>query len=145
MKDFDLEAELKGFTPPTPRHNDRLTGVQSQGSFFLLLGAIGVSVAVPVRLPVVVDDEQGEQDDGDNLQGQGQDGELEPHVGGVGRHPATGVGLSLAPLTRTLSLPRLPPFLLVFSLSFIFSFCFVLFFKPCALWREGRGRCLVLK
>lgn len=95
---------------------------------------------VPVRLPVIVDDEQGEQDDGDNLQGQGQDGELEPHVGGVGRHPATGVGLSLAPLTRTRSLPRLPPFLLVFSRFFFFFLFFLVFFSslaPCGGRDEG--------
>lgn len=36
--------------------------------------------------PVIVDHKHGEQDDGNKLQGQGHDGELQPHVGGVGRH-----------------------------------------------------------
>lgn len=55
-----------------------------------MLGVIGAGV-VRVWLPIAVDGEQGEQDDGDNLQSQGQDGELEPHVGGVSRHPVTSV------------------------------------------------------
>lgn len=47
--------------------------------------------------PIIVDNKQSEEDDGDNLQSQGHNGELEPHVGGVGRHPETsGAYLSLS-------------------------------------------------
>lgn len=88
------------------------------------------------RLAVVVDDEQGKQDDGDNLQGQGQDGELEPHVGGVGRHPSTGVSLSLAPLALS------APFFCSSCLSSFFPFCFCFFqaFAPCGGRDEGDAR-----
>lgn len=99
-----------------------LTGVQIHGSG-LVLGAVGGGV-VPVRLPIVVDGEQGEQDDGDNLQGQGQDGELEPHVGGVGRHPAAGVAylaLGSHTLTHTQRHAHTQAARLVSLFAFVFS------------------------
>lgn len=48
-----------------------------------------------MTFPIIVDGEQRVQDDGDNLQNQGQDGELQPHVGGVHRHPQSGSDPSL--------------------------------------------------
>lgn len=53
-----------------------------------VVGAVGAVGAVGT-FPIIVDGEQRVQDDGDNLQNQGQDGELQPHVGGVRRHPQT--------------------------------------------------------
>ena len=87
-------------------------------------GVAGLRV-VAVALAIVVLREQGEQDDGDNLQAQRQDGELYPHGGGVRRHPDVPLSvhccaavlwssLSLSPLSclslaRTLTHRRLPP------------------------------------
>lgn len=66
-----------------------LTGIEIHGRPFL--GVItGVRVVRVVRVaagfPIVVHHKHSKQDDGEELQGQGQDGELQPHVGGVGRH-----------------------------------------------------------
>lgn len=47
---------------------------------------------VPMTFPVIVDNKYSKQDDGDNLQSQGHDGELQPHAGGVRRHPETNTG-----------------------------------------------------
>lgn len=44
-------------------------------------------VPVPVTFPVIIVHKDSKQDDGDNLQNQGHDGELQPHVGGVCWHP----------------------------------------------------------
>lgn len=77
--------------------------------------------------PIIVDNKQSEEDDGDNLQSQGHDGELEPHVGRVGRHPETSAAY-FSP-SHTHSLPVYP---LCAS-----CFCFFVFLSrvaPC----EGR-------
>lgn len=60
-----------------------LTGVEIHG--FLLLGVIS-GVRVAAVFPIIVHHKHSKQDDGNKLQNQGQDGELQPHVGGVGRH-----------------------------------------------------------
>lgn len=54
-----------------------------------VVGVVFVVMSV-AALPVVIDHKHREQDDGNNLQNQGQNGELEPHVGGVRRHPESG-------------------------------------------------------
>lgn len=46
-------------------------------------------VLVPVTFPVIIVHKDSKQDDGDNLQNQGHDWELHPHVGGVCWHPET--------------------------------------------------------
>lgn len=65
----------------------RLTGVEIHWRLFMV-SLVAVRV-VTVTFPVIVDHEHSKQDDGDNLQNQGQDGELHPHVGGICRHPET--------------------------------------------------------
>lgn len=47
---------------------------------------------MPMTFPVIIDSKYSEKNDGDNLQNQGNDGELKPHVGGVGRHPEGNTG-----------------------------------------------------
>lgn len=66
--------------------------------------------------PIIVDNKQSEEDDGDNLQSQGHNGELEPHVGGVGRHPETSAAY-LSP-SDTHSLPVYPLY------ASCFCFCY---------------------
>lgn len=62
-----------------------------------MMGIIaGWVVAVAVTgFAIVVDRKHSKQYDGDNLQKQGHDGELEPHVGSVCRHPETNLVISL--------------------------------------------------
>lgn len=72
----------------------RLTGVELHRILFM--GVIGGgAVPVPVTLPIIVSNKNCKQDDGDNLQSQGHNGELQPHVGGVRRHPETNSALSV--------------------------------------------------
>lgn len=68
----------------------RLTGVEIHGHGFMMC-PIGVCV-VPMTFPVVIDNKYSKQDDGDNLQSQSNDGELKPHVGGIGRHTQGNTG-----------------------------------------------------
>lgn len=68
-----------------------------------LIGGCGVPVPVTFTFPVIIDHEHTIQDDGDNLQTQGHDGELEPHVGGVRRHPETNSGYLSQSDTDTLT------------------------------------------
>lgn len=65
----------------------RLTGIEVHRLFCVRRG-IGLSI-VSVTFAIIIGAEHCKQNDGDNLQSQGQDGELEPHVGGVRRHPDT--------------------------------------------------------
>lgn len=60
-----------------------LTGIEIHGRLFL--GVI-TGVRVAAGFPIIVHHKHSKQDDGEKLQGQGHDGELQPHVGGVGRH-----------------------------------------------------------
>lgn len=77
--------------------------------------------------PIIVDGKQSEEDDGDNLQSQGHNGELEPHVGGVGRHPETSAAYLSASETHSLAVYPL-------FASCVFWFCFLSRVVPC----EGR-------
>lgn len=45
-----------------------------------------------MTFPVIIDSKKTKKDDGDNLQKQGNNGELNPHVSGVGRHPKDNTG-----------------------------------------------------
>lgn len=66
-------------------HAVRLTWVEIHGRLFMM-SFIG-GLMVPVAFPIIIDGKYSKQDDGDNLQSQGHDGELQPHVGSVCRHP----------------------------------------------------------
>lgn len=55
---------------------------------------------MPVTFAIIVDRKHRKQYDGDNLQSQGYNGELEPHVGGICRHPETNSGYLLHSVTR---------------------------------------------
>lgn len=78
---------------------------------------------MPMTFPVIIGHKHSKQDDGDNLQDQGQDGELQPHVGGVRRHPESNSGYLSQSDTHThtdsLTLPVCP------SLSVFFRGCAV--------------------
>lgn len=65
-------------------------------------------LVVPVAFPIIVDDKYSKQDDGDNLQSQGHDGELQPHVGSVCRHPENNTGYLSQSDTHTPNLPVRP-------------------------------------
>lgn len=54
-----------------------------------------------VVFPIIVDHKHRIQDDGEHLQNQGQDGELQPHVGGVSRHPQTNSAYLSAALSES--------------------------------------------
>lgn len=56
-----------------------------------MVGCVAVWV-VPVTFPIIIGHKHSKQDDDDNLQSQGYNGKLHPHVGGVRRHPETGCG-----------------------------------------------------
>lgn len=64
------------------------------------MGLIGVCI-MPMTFPIIIDHKQCKEDDGDYLQNQGHDGELQPHVGGVRRHPRTDSAYLLQPDTHT--------------------------------------------
>lgn len=59
-----------------------LTGIEIHGR---PLGVI-TGVRVAAGFPIIVHHKHSKEDDGEKLQGQGHNGELQPHVGGVGRH-----------------------------------------------------------
>lgn len=63
---------------------------------------------VVITFPIIIVHKHCKQDDGDNLQNQGHDGELHPHVGGVRRHPETNSGVSRSP-SLCLTVPRYQP------------------------------------
>lgn len=60
-----------------------LTGIEIHGSD--LQGVIA-GVRIAAVFAIIVHHKHTKQDDGNNLQSQGQYWELQPHVGGVGRH-----------------------------------------------------------
>lgn len=69
-----------------PQHtaSGKLTGVE----LHRIGGMIRVGI-MSVTFPIIIGHKHSVQNDGDNLQNQGQDGELQPHVGGIRRHPGS--------------------------------------------------------
>ncbi|KAG9344635.1 hypothetical protein JZ751_010320 [Albula glossodonta] len=68
-----------------------LTGVKPEVLGHAVLRAIGMRAAMAVVMSIIIDYKNCKEDDRDDLQCKGQDGELEPHVGGVCWHGSEAV------------------------------------------------------